>query len=72
MTRAADDGDSPVPARRAGHTANRDHGTHRRRAHLRFFARGLNLSHVPPDALLPEEVAAGREPFVVVGAMAGG
>ena len=50
----------------------RDHATHRRRAYLRFFACGLDLSHEPPDALLPEEVAAGREPFMVVGAMAGG
>lgn len=51
---------------------SRDHGTHRRRAHIRFFARGLDLSHEPPDALLPEEVVKGREPFMVVGAMAGG
>ena len=50
----------------------RDHATHRRRAYLRFFACGLDLSHEPPDALLPEEVATGREPFLVVGAMAGG
>ena len=50
----------------------RDYATHRRRAYLRFFACGLDLSHEPPDALLPEEVAAGREPFLVVGAMAGG
>ncbi len=50
----------------------RDHATHRRRAYLRFFACGQDLSHEPPDALLPEEVSAGREPFLVVGAMAGG
>ena len=50
----------------------RDHAAHRRRAYLRFFAGGLDLSHEPPDALLPEEVATGREPFMVVGAMAGG
>ncbi len=50
----------------------RDHATQRRRPYLRFFACGLDLSHEPPDALLPEEVAAGREPFMVVGAMAGG
>lgn len=50
----------------------RDYATHRRRAYLRFFACGLDLSHEPPDAPLPEEVAAGREPFLVVGAMAGG
>ena len=50
----------------------RDHATDRRRAYLRFFACGSDLSHEPPDALLPEEVATGREPFLVVGAMAGG
>ena len=50
----------------------RDHATHRRRAYLRFFACGKDLSHEPPDAPLPEEVSAGREPFLVVGAMAGG
>ena len=50
----------------------RDYATDRRRAYLRFFACGLDLSHEAPDALLPEEVAAGREPFLVVGAMAGG
>lgn len=50
----------------------RDYATQRRRAYLRFFASGLDLSQQPPDALLPEEVAAGREPFLVVGAMAGG
>ncbi len=50
----------------------RDYATQRRRPYLRFFACGLDLSHEAPDALLPEEVAAGREPFLVVGAMAGG
>lgn len=50
----------------------RDYATHRRRAYLRFFACGLDLSHEAPDALLPEPVAEGREPFLVVGAMAGG
>lgn len=50
----------------------RDYATQRRRAYLRFFACGLDLSHEPPDAPLPEEVAEGREPFLVVGAMAGG
>lgn len=50
----------------------RDHATQRRRAYLRFFACGLDLSHAAPDALLPEAVANGREPFLVVGAMAGG
>ena len=50
----------------------RDHATHHRRAYLRFFACGEDLSHEPPDAPLPEEVTTGREPFMVVGAMAGG
>jgi molybdopterin converting factor small subunit len=50
----------------------RDHGTHRRRAFVRFFACERDLSHEPPDAPLPEPVAAGAEPFMVVGAMAGG
>ena len=50
----------------------RDYATQRRRAYLRFFACGLDLSHEPPDAPLPAEVSAGREPFLVVGALAGG
>ncbi|CAN5704304.1 MoaD/ThiS family protein [soil metagenome] len=50
----------------------RDHGTQQRRAFLRFFACGEDLSHEPPDAPLPDAVAAGDEPFMVVGAMAGG
>ena len=50
----------------------RDHATQRRRAYLRFFACGLDLSHESPDARLPAEVSSGREPFIVVGAMAGG
>jgi hypothetical protein len=50
----------------------RDHVTHRRRAFVRFFACGEDLSHESPDALLPGAVAAGTEPFLVVGAMAGG
>ncbi len=50
----------------------RDHATRRRRAYLRFFACGLDLSHESPDARLPEEVSSGREPFLVIGAMAGG
>jgi molybdopterin converting factor small subunit len=52
--------------------AIRDHVTHRRRAFVRFFACERDLSHEPPDAPLPEPVAAGAEPFLVVGAMAGG
>ncbi len=50
----------------------RDHVTGRRRAFVRFFACEQDLSHQPPDAPLPEAVAAGAEPFLVVGAMAGG
>jgi sulfur-carrier protein len=50
----------------------RDHVTHERRAFLRFFACGQDLSHEPPDTLLPEAVAMGAEPFLIVGAMAGG
>jgi hypothetical protein len=50
----------------------RDHGTLRRRAFLRFFACGEDLSLEPPDAPLPEAVATGAQPFMVVGAIAGG
>jgi sulfur-carrier protein len=50
----------------------RDHGTQRRRAFIRFFACGEDLSLEPPDTPLPEAVARGTEPFLVVGAMAGG
>ena len=50
----------------------RDHGTLRRRPFLRFFACEEDLSHEPPDAPLPDAVALGAEPFLVVGAMAGG
>jgi molybdopterin synthase sulfur carrier subunit len=50
----------------------RDHVTKQRRAFVRFFACGQDLSHELPDAPLPEAVAAGAEPFVVLGAMAGG
>ncbi len=50
----------------------RDHTTHERRAFVRFFACEQDLSHEPPDAPLPEAVAAGAEPFLVVGAIAGG
>ena len=50
----------------------RDHVTHERRAFLRFFACGQDLSHDPPDTLLPDAVAVGAEPFLIVGAMAGG
>ena len=50
----------------------RDHGTLKRRAFLRFFACEQDLSHEPPDAALPAPVASGVEPFLIVGAMAGG
>jgi hypothetical protein len=50
----------------------RDHGTQRRRAYVRFFGCGRDLSHEPADAPLPEAVASGAEPFVVLGALAGG
>lgn len=50
----------------------RDHGTQKRRAFVRFFACERDLSHDSPDAPLPEAVAIGAEPFLVVGAMAGG
>ena len=50
----------------------RDQVTHQRRAFVRFFACEEDLSHEPPDSPLPDAVAAGAEPFLVVGAMAGG
>jgi len=50
----------------------RDHGTLKRRAFLRYFACEQDLSHEPPDALLPDPVARGAEPFLVIGALAGG
>jgi molybdopterin synthase sulfur carrier subunit len=50
----------------------RDHATHRRRAFVRFFACEQDLSHDLPDAPLPQAVATGAEPYLVVGAMAGG
>jgi sulfur-carrier protein len=50
----------------------RDHGTLQRRAFLRFFACEEDLSHEPPDAPLPDAVASGAEPFIVIGAIAGG
>ena len=50
----------------------RDHVTQQRRAFVRFFVCGEDLSHEPPDAPLPDAVATGVEPFLVVGAIAGG
>jgi molybdopterin converting factor small subunit len=52
--------------------AIRDHVTQQRRAFVRFFACEEDLSHESPDAPLPAAVAGGAEPFLVVGAMAGG
>jgi sulfur-carrier protein len=50
----------------------RDQLTHKRRPFVRFFACQQDLSHDPPDTPLPEPVARGTEPFLVIGAMAGG
>ena len=50
----------------------RDHVTQKRRPFLRFFACEQDLSHEPPDAPLPEPVATGVEPYLIVGAIAGG
>jgi sulfur-carrier protein len=52
--------------------AIRDHGTLQRRPFLRFFACEEDLTHESPDAPLPEAVASGKEPFIVLGAIAGG
>jgi len=52
--------------------AIRDHVTQQRRPFLRFFACEEDLSHEPPDAPLPDAVASGKEPFIVIGAIAGG
>ena len=50
----------------------RDQHSGKRRAFVRFFACEADISHDPPDDPLPESVAEGREPFLVIGAMAGG
>lgn len=50
----------------------RDYVTHKRRPFVRFFACQRDLSHDAPDAPLPEAIATGAEPFLVIGAMAGG
>ncbi len=50
----------------------REHGTLARRPRVRFFADGEDVTHEPPDAALPEAVACGRQPFMIVGAVAGG
>ncbi len=50
----------------------RDHGTLKRRPFVRFFACKEDLSHEPPETRLPDAVASGEEPLLIVGAMAGG
>lgn len=50
----------------------RDHATRKRRPFLRFFASEDDLSHGGPDTLLPDAVCAGKEPFYIIGAIAGG
>jgi sulfur-carrier protein len=50
----------------------RDHVTHKRRAFLRFFACQQDLSNEPPDSPLPDAIASGAEPFLIIGALAGG
>jgi molybdopterin synthase sulfur carrier subunit len=50
----------------------RDHVTQQRRPFVRFFACGEDLSHDPPDKPLPDAIANGAEPFLIVGAIAGG
>jgi hypothetical protein len=65
-----------LDALEAGHPALlgtvRDHVTKKRRPMIRFFACEEDLSDESPDAPLPEEVAAGKEPFLIIGAIAGG
>ena len=50
----------------------RDHATRQRRSFIRFFACGADWSHESPDAPLPDAVATGAEPFLIIGAIAGG
>ena len=50
----------------------RDHGTHKRRPMVRFFVCGEDLSHESPDTALPEPIVEGTEPFIIMGAIAGG
>ena len=50
----------------------RDHGTLKRRPFIRFFACKEDLSLEPPETQLPDEIVSGKEPFLIVGAMAGG
>jgi molybdopterin synthase sulfur carrier subunit len=50
----------------------REHGTLKRRAFVRYFAGEDDVSHDPADAALPDAISSGREPFCIIGAMAGG
>lgn len=50
----------------------REHGSRKRRAYMRYFADGQDISHDDPALSLPPAVAAGREPFIVIGAISGG
>ena len=50
----------------------RDQATQKRRSLVRFFACGRDVSHEPSDAQLPDAIATGAEPFMIIGAMAGG
>jgi len=50
----------------------RDHGTQKRRPFLRFYACEEDLSNGPPDTPLPDDVVSGKEPFTIIGAIAGG
>lgn len=50
----------------------RDHGTQKRRPMVRFFVCGEDVSHDPADTALPEAIAKGEEPFIIMGAIAGG
>ena len=54
------------------HGTIRDHVTQKRRAFVRFFACGEDLSHESPDTPLPDAIATGAEPFMIIGAIAGG
>ena len=50
----------------------RDHGTQKRRPMVRFFVCGEDVSHDPADTVLPEAISKGEEPFIIMGAIAGG
>lgn len=50
----------------------REHGTHKRRPRVRFYVDKEDISHRPPDTPLPDSIAAGDEPFIIIGAISGG